>query len=148
MRPGQRVVDAYYDLLTSQDPETRRAAAMAWTAWEETHVSLDPSWQPGHMLSATDAVTQQNFATLVTHDWKHAAFLPGRGLLDHMEALKHIPGVLIHGRFDVSGPTGFAWELHQAWPGSQFILVDDEGHGGPKMVEAMTAANSAFATGQ
>lgn len=148
VQPGQRVVDAYYDLLTSSDTETRQAAAKAWNAWEDTHITLDPGWQPGHTLSETDDQAQQNFATLVTHYWKHAAFLPSRGLLDRMDALWGIPGVLIHGRYDVSGPTGFAWELHQAWPGSQFILVDDEGHGGPKMVAAMTEANSAFAAGR
>jgi proline iminopeptidase len=57
-----------------------------------------------------------------------------------MPVLQGIPGVLVEGKLDVSGPAGVAWELHKAWPGSRFVLVDDEGHGGPKMSQAMMAA--------
>lgn len=45
------------------------------------------------------------------------------------------PSWLIHGRLDLSGPLDASWNLHQAWPGIKLIIVDDEGHGGPKMAE-------------
>ena len=41
---------------------------------------------------------------------------------------------MVHGRYDVGGPAGFAYELQQAWPGSELILLD-EGHGGAEMME-------------
>ena len=47
--------------------------------------------------------------------------------------LDGIPGWLIHGRLDLSSPLDSAWRLHRAWPGSELILVDDEGHGGATM---------------
>lgn len=50
-----------------------------------------------------------------------------------MGRLDGVPGTLIHGRRDVSGPVLTAWELYRAWPGSELIVVEEEGHGGPVM---------------
>jgi proline iminopeptidase len=77
------------------------------------------------------------FATLVTHYWGHAAFLPEGALLKGMTRLREIPGVLIQGKLDVSSPAAMAWQLHQHWPAGRFVLINDEGHGGPRMVHAM-----------
>jgi hypothetical protein len=52
-----------------------------------------------------------------------------------MTRLHNIPGVLIHGKLDISGPAAMAWQLHKRWPTSQLILINDEGRGGPKMIE-------------
>src|SRR5699024_12634945 len=67
---------------------------------------------------------------------------PGSGLLGGMARLSGLPGVLIHGRRDVSGPAQTAWELHRPWPGSELIVVEEEGHGGPRMAEHWRAAVS------
>lgn len=143
-KPAQRLVDAYYGLLTDPDPLVREQAAAAWMRWEDAHISLDPH---PHSHQATDPSNQLVFATLVTHYWKHAAFLPNGALLDRMPRLRNVPGVLIQGKLDVSGPAGVAWELHKQWPNSRFVLVDDEGHGGPKMVQEIVKAAEAFSTG-
>lgn len=94
----------------------------------------------------------RRFACLVTHYWAHDGFVadwavpwgasPGSGLLGGMARLSGLPGVLIHGRRDVSGPALTAWELHRAWPGSELIVVEEEGHGGPRMAEHWRAAVS------
>ena len=136
-RPGQRVIDAYYERLTSSDPEERDAAAVAWCAWEDVHVSLDPRARPNPQYA--DPVFRQVFATLVVHYWKHAAFIEDGALLAGMSRLAGIPGVLVHGRLDVSSPLSIAWDLHRAWPGSE-LLVIDEGHGGAAMVDALVDA--------
>jgi proline iminopeptidase len=56
--------------------------------------------------------------------------------------------VLIHGRYDVSGPLGTAWALHRAWPGSELVVLDDTGHSGGSMTEAIVAATDRFARRQ
>jgi proline iminopeptidase len=48
--------------------------------------------------------------------------------------------VLIHGRYDVSGPLSVAWDLHRAWPASRLIVLDGSGHGGPSMSESLASA--------
>jgi len=141
---GERIVQTYAQLLRNPDPAVRAEAADAWDAWESTHISLGPHYVPGP--TRADVRERANFATLVTHYWAHDCFLGGeRTILDRAAELEGIPGVLIHGRRDISGPARTAWDLHRAWPGSELIIVEDEGHGGPQMMEVTTAAIDGFA---
>jgi proline iminopeptidase len=135
--PGQSLVEAYYAMLTGPDRTQRYAAAAEWMRWEHAHVSLDPRPRgPGR----TDPDDQLLFATLVTHYWTHAAFLPADALLARMPRIADIPAVLIHGRLDVSSPAEVPWTLHTRWPASRLVLIDDEGHGGPRMTEHLVSA--------
>jgi proline iminopeptidase len=142
-KSGQRVIDAYYDLITSPDPAVREAAARNWCRWEDVHVSLDPSHAPHPGFD--DPAYRLVFATLVIHYWKHAGFARDGGLLAGMDTIAHIPGVLAHGRIDVSGPLVTAWELHKRWPGSELIVIEHEGHGGDAMIDALRRAIARFA---
>ncbi len=140
-RNGERPVDAYARLLRNPDPVVRADAALAWEAWESTHVSLDPHWAPGPMFE--DDRERENFATLVTHYWANDCFLPGAARIRERAAeLDGIPATLIHGRRDVSGPTITPWVLHQTWPSSELVVVEDEGHGGPEEMERAAIALS------
>jgi proline iminopeptidase len=142
-RPGQRLIDAFYDLITHPDPAVRESAARAWCAWEDTHVSLGPAYVPNPRYE--DPQFRLVFATLVIHYWKHAGFAATGGLLAGMGRIAHIPGVLIHGRLDVSSPLATAWHLHRAWPASELVVVGDEGHGGDAMIDALVRAIARFA---
>jgi proline iminopeptidase len=136
-RAGERLVDAYARLLTDPDEVVRAEAARNWMAWEDVHISLAPGYQPrfGH-----DEVWDRCFATLVTHYWSNAGFLGEDEILANMHRIGHIPGVLIHGRHDISGPADIPWTLHRAWPASELVIVESEGHGGPEMAAATTSA--------
>jgi proline iminopeptidase len=137
-QPGERVVEAVARRVRSTDPKVRELVATAWAAWEATHVSLDPGFSPG------EVVVDLNKATLVTHYWANDAFLGPTGILDGIAALQDVPGVLIHGRRDVSSPVVTAWRLHRAWPASDLRIVEDEGHGGPRMWELLVEAIAEF----
>jgi proline iminopeptidase len=58
-----------------------------------------------------------------------------------MDPLRNIPGVLIHGRRDISSPLLTAWELHRRWPGSRLVVDEGDGHGGGSMVSLWREAN-------
>lgn len=140
-KTGQRVVDAYLELITHSDPAVRFEAARAWCRWEDVHVSLAPDWTPFERFN--DPGFRAQFATLVIHYWSHSGFLPPDGLLRGMARIADIPGILIHGRYDVSGPLSAAWELHKSWPASRLVVVD-AGHGGPAIGQEIAAAIAAF----
>lgn len=142
-QPGQRLVDAYYQLLTDPDPVVRTQAALDWAALEDAHTSLAPNWQPAP--TDPNPIRWQVMATLVTHYWSNAGFLTPETLTD-LSHLRSIPTTIVHGRYDVSGPIGQAWSLHRSLPGSTFIEIKDEGHGGPHMMEIVTDATTAFLT--
>jgi proline iminopeptidase len=142
-RGAGRLIEAYARLMTDPDYAVRDAASRAWCEWEDHHVSIgtggyqrSPRWD--------DDGFRHIFATLVTHYWAHDAFL-NPPILQRMELLRNIPATLIHGRRDVSGPAVVAWLLHRAWPASELIIDEGEGHGGDSMVDAWTAANARHA---
>jgi proline iminopeptidase len=134
---------AYARLLADPDPIVRQSAARAWCAWEDTHISLIPGWKPPNPQDV-DPTFQMVFARLVTHYWSHGCFLPDGHILAGMKHLSGIPAVMIHGRYDVSGPLDTAWALHRAWPGSELVVVDDAGHGGGGFTRELTTALNSF----
>ena len=135
-------MEAYARLLASADPVVRETASQEWALWEDTHVSLpagrverDPRWQDERFRHA--------FVRLATHYWAADGFCDPP-ILERTAPLAGIPGVLIHGRQDVSSPVVTAWELHRRWPGSQLVVDEGGGHGGPSMVQRWREANDAF----
>jgi proline iminopeptidase len=142
---GASLVDAYARMLGDPDPGVREHAARHWCAWEDTHVATASSHVPDPRYD--DPGFAMTFARLVTHYWRHGAWLPDGALLRQAPALAAIPAVLVHGRLDVSAPPDIAWHLAQAWPGCELILVDQAGHGSgePGMTQALIGATDTFA---
>lgn len=68
-------------------------------------------------------------------------------MLSRAHELADIPGVLVHGRRDISGPVETPWRLHRAWPGSRLEIVEEDGHGGPRSAGLTQEAMDAFARG-
>ncbi len=140
---GLRLVDAYNDLLMDADAGVRQAAADAWCAWENAHVATTPVIRANPRYDAS--TFRLGFARQVTHCWRQNAWLAGDEMLRDAPRLAAIPGTIVHGRLDVSGPLDNAWYLHRAWPGSELVIVDDEGHGGPGMAAHWARALVALA---
>jgi pimeloyl-ACP methyl ester carboxylesterase len=84
------------------------------------------------------------YSSIVTHYWRHAAFLEDDQLLRDAAVLNGVPGVLIHGRYDVSSPLQTAWELHKRWSTTRLVVVDDAGHGGGSLTEHVIGALAEF----
>lgn len=123
---------AYSKLLHDPDPEVRERAARDWCAWEDTHVRTFPG--AAHDPRYDDPELRLRLARLVTHYWANAAFLPDGQLIRDLPRLAGIPGVLVHGRLDISSPPDIAWQLARGWPDADLVLVDDAGHGGGSWV--------------
>jgi proline iminopeptidase len=143
--PAQRAGDipaAYSRVLADPAPDVRLHAAREWCVWEDTHMSLAPGWEP--FLQHESDEFQLTFARLVTHYWANASFLDDDEVIRNVGRLKEIPAVLIHGRYDVSGPLEVAWRLHNAWPASELRVLEDAGHGGGSFTLEMVRALDSF----
>ena len=141
-RDHGRLVEAYARLMEAADPAARDAASQEWALWEDTHISIgaggfqrDPRWEDERFRHA--------FVRLTAHYWSHDGFLDPP-ILEQMDRLRGIPGVLIHGRRDISSPVLTAWALHRRWPGSKLIIDEGDGHGGTSMVKRWRDANDQF----
>ncbi len=126
-----RLVDAYNELMMHADPAVNAAAAAAWCRWEEAHIATTPIIKANPRYD--DPAFALGFARQVTHCWRNNSWLADDEIIDNAAQLAGIPGALVHGRLDISGPLDNAWRLKQAWPDAELVIVDDEGHGGPAM---------------
>jgi proline iminopeptidase len=142
------LVEAYHRLLMHPDPAIHDKAARDWCDWEIAIVATRPDEKPSPRYE--NATFRLGFARLVTHYWRHHAWLEDGILIREAKRLSSIPGILIHGRLDLCNPLITPWRLAQSWSGSELILVDQAGHdaGHPGMSEAIVAATDRFARGR
>ncbi|MFE4499603.1 prolyl aminopeptidase [Rhodococcus sp. NPDC056743] len=132
------IAAAYARLLADPNPVVRENAAVQWCRWEDVHVSLMPGWTPS--VRYENPEFRCVFTRLVTHFWSHDCFLVPNQIMDGMTRLAGIPAILVHGRYDVSGPLDTAWAIHKSWPSSELVVQGDAGHGGGGFNGAMVEA--------
>lgn len=120
-------VAAYYRRLTSKDAATRAAAAKAWSTWEGSTSKLFPNLDMVRRFGESQFA--EAFARIECHYFTHKGFFERDDqLLANIDAIRHIPAVIIQGRYDVVCPMRSAWDLHRAWPEAAFEVVGDAGH--------------------
>jgi proline iminopeptidase len=127
--PGERddLIAAYYRRLTHPDIKVQLLAARTWASWEASTLALTPDPERIRLFSA-DAYALA-FARIESHYFVNAGFFESDGaLLTHAPRLQGIPGVIIHGRYDVVTPIKSAFDLKARWPEARLIVVPDAGH--------------------
>lgn len=138
-------VAAYAGLMESDDPDLRLRTAREWTRWEDAVVALEPGGA-GNPYSDRPDRELVAFVRICSHYFANGAFLGDDELLRSAGRLAGIPGVLIHGRLDMSAPLETAWRLARAWPDAELVVIDDSGHkGSAAMADAIGAAFDRFA---
>ena len=121
------MVAAYYKRLTSNDVSVRIEAAKAWSIWEASTSKLFQSEE--YLHSFEDAKVAEAFARIECHYFTNGGFFDtDEWLLKNVDKIRHIPAVIVQGRYDVVCPMVSAWELHRAFPESNFEVVQDAGH--------------------
>jgi proline iminopeptidase len=140
------LMSAYYRRLTSSDYATQLAAATAWSVWEgsTSFLRTDPSY-----VSLTESPEFAiAFARIESHYFVHGGFMERDDqLLANVERIRHIPSVIVQGRYDVVCPMRSAWDLHRAWPEAEFQIIEDAGHSANEIgiTAALVNATNAFA---
>ena len=134
------LVGAYYRRLTGSDEISRMAAAKAWSLWEAHASNLLP--KPAVVNHFGNPHTALSLARIECHYFMHDSFLEPDQILKHAGRLAGIPGVIVHGRYDVVCPAEQAWALHRAWPEAHLHMIADAGHSAlePGIVDALVTA--------
>ncbi len=141
-----RMIEAYHRRLTDPDPAVHEPAAVAWTTWEMSTLTLHPD--PDLVASMTDAATAVAFARIENHYFLNGGWLREGQLIEDVGAIRGVPAVIVQGRYDVCTPLMTAWDLHRAWPEAEFVVVDDAGHAAsePGIARALRDATDRFAS--
>jgi proline iminopeptidase len=139
------LISAYNRRLTSPDEATRLSAARAWSVWEASTSLLlqDEAFIEGHR----DPHFALSFARIESHYFVHGGFFDVEDqLLRDAHRLAGIPGVIVHGRYDVVCPIQNAWELQKAWPQSKLVISPSAGHSAyePENASALVEATDSF----
>lgn len=137
---------AYYKRLTSSDASVRLAAAKVWSTWEARTSKLLPD--PVFVDRFAQDEFALAFARIEAHYFFYKGFFKSDGqLLSDVGRVRKIPSIIVQGRYDVVCPMESAWELHQAWPEAEFVVVPDAGHSVYEagIARALVAATDRFA---
>ena len=141
------LVSAYYKRLTSEDPQVLSRAARAWSVWEgaTSFLRLNPDYIA--KFQEDDAYAAA-FARIECHYFVNRAFFKtDNQLIEQVGRIRHIPTVIVQGRYDVVCPMKSAWDLHRAWPEADLRIVGDAGHSAfePGNAHELISATDRFA---
>ncbi|HEX9877052.1 MAG TPA: prolyl aminopeptidase [Gammaproteobacteria bacterium] len=145
--PDERrdLLAAYHRRLTGEDEDLKLAAAKAWSIWEGATSSLLANAERVERYSAPTFALA--FARIETHYFINRGFFDSETqLLDDVDRIRHIPGVIVHGRYDVVCPLATAWELSRRWPEARLRVVADAGHSAyePGITHELVCATDEF----
>jgi proline iminopeptidase len=141
------MVQAYYKRLTSTDAKVRQAAAKAWSVWEGATSKLFPSEDTISRFGEDQFADA--FARIECHYFVNQGFFESDNwLLENVSRIRHIPAVIVQGRYDVVCPLKSAWDLHRAWPEADLQIVADAGHAASEtgILARLVAATDRFST--
>jgi proline iminopeptidase len=142
------LIAAYYKRLTGDDRQAQLDCARAWSVWEGSTLSLWPDPKREADFGEDDFAIA--FARIECHYFINGGFFEvDDQIIRDLHKIKHIPTVLIQGRYDMCTPARTAWDIHKAWPEANFRLVGDAGHAGsePGIVHELIRATDQFAEG-
>ena len=139
------MIHAYYRRLTSEDEAVRLEAAKAWAIWEGSALKLLPDQKLIDSFSEPDKALA--VARIECHYFVNNCFFDTDNyLLENVDRIRHIPGVIVHGRYDVVCPVMNAWDLHRAWPEAELKIIPDAGHAATErgIADALVRATDSF----
>ncbi|MBI1620241.1 prolyl aminopeptidase [Aquamicrobium zhengzhouense] len=138
------LIAAYRKRLTSTDRNVQLEAARAWSMWEGQTITLLPNPGASTFGEADYAIA---FARIENHFFTHGAWLEEGQLLRDAHKLRGIPGLIVHGRYDMPCPARYAWQLSKEWPDAEFYLIEGAGHAfsEPGILDRLIYATDKFA---
>jgi proline iminopeptidase len=145
---GERddLLEAYHRRLMSDDPDERLAAAKAWSVYEGSTSQLVPQQDVIDMFGSDHMAV--SLAQIEVHYFRNRCFMEDGQLLANVSRMRHIPGVIVHGRYDSLCPASNAFDLADVWPEADLRITPDAGHSAfePGNVHELVRATDRFAT--
>lgn len=137
-------IEAYHELLWHPDPAVSVPAAQAWSTWEAAAITLIP--RDDLVASFGEERMALAFARIENHFFINKGWLEPDQLIRDAHLLRDIPGIIVHGRYDLAAPVVSAWDLHTVWPEAELRIIQDAGHSyeEPGILDALIEATDRF----
>lgn len=134
------LISAYYRRLTSENELERMAAAKAWSTWEGRCATLRPNQSV--VSNFAEPHVAMSLARIEAHYFVNNCFIRENQILEDSAALAGIPGIIVHGRYDLICPLENACILSDLWPDAELDIIRDAGHSAqePGIVDALVRA--------
>lgn len=138
------LLEAYWKRLDSPVATVRMAAARAWSMYEGACSSLLPS--PELIAASGEDNHALGLARIEAHYFRANRLTPEDRLLRDVTRIRHLPGIIVQGRYDVVCPIATADDLHRAWPEADYRIIPDAGHSAmePGIRSALVQATERF----
>jgi len=107
-------------IFHNHDTKLQKKAALQWLAWEE---SLAPFKNITHqqIIKSLKKIDYLSYAKIHFHYVSNNCFFPTNDFLiqpKNIKKIKHIPTLILHGRYDILCPYDNAFQLHSRLPNS------------------------------
>jgi proline iminopeptidase len=138
------LIGAYRRRLTGPDRALQIEAARAWSLWEGETITLLPDARMSTSFGQDEFALA--FARIENHYFTHAGWMDEGQLIRDAGRLRSIPGVIIHGRYDMACTAQNAWDLHKAWPEAELRIIEGAGHAysEPGILQELIGATDRF----
>ncbi len=136
------ILKGYHQRLNSDNELMRMTAAKSWSLWHRRCASMNP------LTDNNDSShTTLRLARIESHYFYNGCFLDDNQILNNMKIIKHIPTIIIHGRYDMICPLSNAYQIHKQLPNSRLEIIRDAGHASsePAIMDALIKATNAIA---
>lgn len=143
-----QLLQAYAARLFSADAEVSSQAARNWSRYEGRCLFLRP--QPAMIEAFESDAIALGIGRLEAHYFLHCGFMQEDQLIRDIDRIRHLPAVIVQGRYDAVCPPLSAYRLHQAWPQARLHIIPDAGHAAlePGTAAALVAATEQFKLGR
>lgn len=134
------LMTAYYQRLISENELEQIQAAKAWSVWEGRCATLHPNQKVVDRFSHPHVAI--SLARIECHYFVNNAFLRPNQILEDVSKLSGIPGIIVHGRYDMVCPLDNAVSLNECWLDSELDIIRDAGHSAsePAIIDALIKA--------
>jgi proline iminopeptidase len=141
-----KLIRAYSKLLNDPDPAVHEPAAVAWSRWESSTITLLPN--ADNVARFTEPSYAVAFARIENHYFMNGGWWEEGQLLRDAGKLATIPTVIVQGRYDMCTPPMTAWALAEAMPHAELKMIPDAGHAfdEPGILDALIEATDRFAS--
>lgn len=144
-REQDNLLEAYHRRLFGDNELARMNAAKHWAMWEGQIATLRPNQEV--IDHCADPHLALAMSRIECHYFKNNAFIKENQIIKNMNLVAKIPGIIIHGRYDMVCPLENAWQLAEHWPAAELHIIRDAGHASlePGIVDALIRATDEFA---